>query len=240
MRTNVATPFSPGAEFYAGHIKENKPFSFVRYGEGEWKQIVGLPFLKKKRWKVEKWRDHIQFLHDTLVDIPRSDQYVLATHHRQHFIERGDWDKVEAWARRNVMGKVWHDGAVWKKAAEAGEMYCIVKAMRETVLPVVLVGPERLEKLDVPTAQHIVAHPKDALRQTKEFKAQLLKITEPSFISFTIGASANILIRWAWNHLGHCSFLINFGAVWDGLIGHPIRPYQKELSPELIKRNLYG
>jgi len=153
-----------------------------------------------------------------------------------HFEERGE--DIEAWISENVPRKQWHDGHVWKKGAEAGEMHWMVETMRS--VPVVLVGPQRLEGLvdwGVNITRHIVAHPREAIEQRRTLTREVKNAPGNALYAFSLGGLSNILIRELWPSK---RFLVNFGAVWDGLLGYPVRLYQRDMSDELVRQNIYG
>jgi len=236
---------SPGLNWYAQEIRSGVPFSLSRYGEGEWRVIVPAMHVKKQRvyseWHAEKAQDKLRL---TLINCHTSDRYYPAIWHQRGAARGGRMTKIKSWMKHNNLDWIkWHDGRLWRRATERDRVSIMVKAIRDQKLPLVVVGPKRIEqrmkgKFDV--ARFIPIHPTHAYNDRGKIVKSVLRFDKPALISFSAGGTANILIHTLFPFIGEESYLIDFGALWEGLSGHRTRPYHKSLSPSRVRKNGEG
>jgi hypothetical protein len=237
--------FSPGIEWYANRIQVGLPFSFARYGEGEWRVIVPEMHVKKQQMFSE-WHDVAaqDAMRYTLLRCPSDPLYYPAIWHQRYFAKDGRADKIESWLSRNNLTEIkWHDGRVWRRAIENDNFHHIVNAVRKCPLPLVVVGPKSIKLATMkklPVAKFIEIHPTHAYHDRFAIVGQIALLKEPSLISFSAGGTANILIHTLFPLIGSHSLLVDFGASWDVLSGKQIRPYAKKLTAQRIGKNWEG
>jgi len=236
---------SPGLRYYAGRIIANDPFSLVRYGEGEWRVVVPEMHVKKQRvfseWHTEEAQDAMR---ETLLGYHQDERYLPAIWHQRYYAKNGRLRKIQRWLTENELGDIpWHDGRLFRRATERDRVHVIVEAIRECPLPLVIVGPGRIEEKmreKFKIERFISIHPTHAYNHRGKTVGEILKIDTPSLVSFSAGGTANILIHRLFPFIGEESFLIDFGALWEGLAGKRTRPYHRSLSPARIKKNWEG
>lgn len=234
--------YSPGIGYYAHRIRHGPSFAFVRYGEGEWKTIVSdIPLQKKSR--LGRNPDVRAAFQRTIIKCHQNDNYKVALWHQEYFIHvMRRQAELEAWIKRNVPAWVkWYDGRIWRATVEQGQLYPLIRAMREQKLPIILVGPQRIaRRIGIPVTQHIVTHPKRVWQERKRIEKEILKFGRPALVAFSASGATKILIHNLWPAIGQHSYLIDFGAMWDGLCGFKTRPFHRRLTPALIRKNLEG
>lgn len=235
---NIPIKFKP-IRYYAKRIAQNKPFAFVRYGEGEIKWLVPSLPIKAKRFPSLAQPGVRQALLSTVnwqVDNPK---YFIAIQHLWHFDEKGKLKIVDDWIVRNLPKHDWHYAGVFRDATMEGKFYPIIKALRDSELPIILVGPGRLEGLSdiLPVHLHIKTHKTHAFQQINDLSARILSIVDPAIFLFSCSFAAKVLIHRTFERRSH-SFMIDFGSLWDGYLGMKARPYHPYMTKELITRNL--
>jgi len=233
--------FSPGIEWYATQVRSGTPLSLVRYGEGDLRTAVPPLPLKAKKGAYGFWYDHPEAVEDftlSLLNTPNHLDYFPAIWHQGNIIKWHWMPKLKRWLRDNNLDWIkWHRGRVWRLAMDKDKLYVFINAMKEQPLPIVMVGPERIRPAaDRMNAELLVTHPTEAYFQKDGIKNLLLSLP-PSFITFSAGGTAKMLISELFPLIGHQSFLIDFGAYWDYLCGNKIRKQQKLLPPERLARN---
>lgn len=221
---------SYGVSFYAKEILSGIPFSLARYGAGEWRCLV--PSLKDQLRSpgFEEWHgnDEAQArLRDTLLHRHDSPRYWVASWEHHNFRVR---DGIGEWLKETGLDKLdWHWGGVWRDAFMQDNVHTVVKAMRAQSLPLVFVGPDRIRPVcdHIEVAGFISVDPLRAYSGWEETAQEVLNFSEPAVVSFSAGNTANILIHHLFPLVGEESFLIDFGALWDGMCGNRKRLYQR-------------
>jgi hypothetical protein len=231
----------PGLKYYVDLINARKPFSFVRYGEGEIKWMIpalptksGYPSFKDPAVAAE--------LRATLIRAYVEDNYLPAIQHRWHFAEKGRLGIVEEWFEENVPPRRYHWAGVFRRATLQGKLYPLVKAIRQSDLPFILVGPLRIAPLikTLNAAHHIVTDDRFAYQQIGDLEKRINSFPDPAIISFSCSFAAKTLIWRLFPRRGDKSILIDFGSLWDGYCGLKNRPYHPKMTKALIRKNLKG
>ena len=140
---------SPGIQGHARCIRAGLPYSFLRYGEGEWRVVVPELHVKKQRvfseWHPESAQ---QAMRDTLLNCHKEWNYCPAIWHQRYYARDGRDIKIEGWLSRNGLDWIpWHDGRVWRRSIERNIFHHVVTALRECPLPLVFVGPEAIRQI---------------------------------------------------------------------------------------------
>lgn len=249
--------FEPGVEWYAKQIESGAPFSFVRYGEGDLRTIC--PLLSTKG-SVGFWRRYPQAREEytqSVIGMPRHERYWPAIWHQGNLLKRRWMPILREWLAEVGLGDVkWHRGRVWRHMIDADKTSILVKAMKSQALPIVLIGPAHIaaEKLG---AAHIVTpfsgrptvgtigetYPGialEALYQSLPWLESIIPSLSPALFTFSASFVGKMLISRLFPIIGEESFMIDVGALWDGLSGHPSRPHQRRFSPEKIRLNWEG
>lgn len=223
---------TPGLKYYVDKINAGEPFSFVRYGNGEWDCILKL--YHTTRSGSQKFTPELrQALSASLTEL-REGEYYRAIQSLS-FLERiGILPKAEAWLAENELYIPWHNGEVFTRAAIKGRLYPLVAALKKQ--RVVMVGPKWTMKL--PFANVFVpVRSRNCWTQVEDIKAQLRDI-QNAVISFSAGPTAKVLIHYLYPIIGNSCWLIDFGSLWDPYCGVNSRRYHKRMNPKLLKRNM--
>lgn len=237
--------FSPGINWYADEILKGNPFSLARYGEGEWRVVIPAIPVKKQNLYSE-WRDEEaqDAMRHTLIEYHRHDRYFPAIWHQRAYAKDGRLNKIKTWLAENDLENIpWHDGRLWRRAVENDRVFAIVNAIRKQPLPLVVVGPDRVRHTMTKRfrmSKFIDIHPTHAYYDHDRIVERVLSFDEPALISFSAGGTANILIHTLFPEIGDRSFMIDFGALWEGLSGKRVRPYQRALTRDRIEKNWEG
>lgn len=231
---------SPGVAYYADRILTGKPFSFLKYGDGEMRLVI--PDMPMNPRLVSQWVPNKKFYAEPLLNCPVDDNFIFALW-RQDFFKKSKLEKVyETWLKKNIpKGVLFHDGAVWMNALNAGELYPIIGAIRSQSLPVVIVGPERLRHLERLTGwnieRHIITHPWAAWQHVNYAEGEIRGFKRPALFVFAAGP-LKLLIYKLWPFLGKHSTMIDFGSVLDPLCGFCSRRGFWNLTLSTLWRNL--
>ncbi len=226
----------PGLQYYAALIASGNPFAFVRFGDGEWSaiindgrprtgsgsQLLGIPALQKD-------------LRRSIMQRIRADNYIMSM--RESSLKT----PIERWLSSYAGGITWHECTVFYKASKKGQLNPLVKALRESELPKIVVGPPWLRKVNeriFPVAAHIEILARDCYRTKRWIREQVLAFGEPAIISISAGPTGKVLVHELFQHIGQHSFILDFGSLWDVYCGKRSRMYMRGMKPGTIDRNL--
>lgn len=226
---------SPGLQFYCDEVVSGKPFSLVRYGEGEWRSLH--PDMQvKKNHIYSEWReeDVQERLRDTLVNYHEHPRYWPAIWHQRAYAKDKRLDQVRRFIEQHGLEEIkWHDGRVWRRAIENRRIFPWVSALRHAQLPVIIVGPREIAGVSKHIDVHafIPIHRTHAYYDIEDIKATIKERLpgEGATICFSAGGTACILIHDLFLELGESCYLVDCGAFWEAMVGMKTRPYHKEL-----------
>jgi hypothetical protein len=229
----------PGLQYYVERIRNNQPFTFSRYGDGEWSAILNDRRLRtgsdSHSLKVPSMQ---KALRHSLRYAPRKRNYIVAMRGtvRMH-------DAADEWVNRCAPGLRWHDCTVLYKASKNGHLYPFIKAIRESHLPKIVIGPTRLRKLNgkvFKLAAFVEIPVRDCWGEHRRIIEQVLNFGKPAIITITAGPPAKVFAWWLYKEIGEHSFIIDVGSLWDIYSGKRTRAYMRKMSPATIRRNLHG
>lgn len=228
----------PGLQFYVNLIETDIPFTFIRYGDGEWSAI-----LNDGRQRTGSGSHSLKFpgmqraLRQSLQQCPKAKNYVVAL--RQTAMK----STINQWIAQNATGLNWHDCTVFYKASKKGRLYPFVKALRESRLPKVVVGPPWLRKLNGPvfkTTAHVEIPPRDCWTKHKEIVGRTLDFGKPAIVLISAGPPAKVFAWEFYQEIGKHSFILDLGTLWDVYCGKKTRQYMRGMTKDVIRRNLNG
>jgi hypothetical protein len=248
---NVITP---GVPFYASRVRDNDPFTLVRYGEGDLRLAVPTLVAKgddprsrgkrdtqanAKMWAIKSAR--ILFRR-TLEDLHRSPRYFPALWHLNIMQRSNRLERIEEWLSEIGLDDVeFHDGSVWRIAVEKHQLGTMMNAIRASSLPIVVVAPKRMESIQnrLPVAKFITSPIPCGPNVVSIFVEEILAVDEPALIILSAAAAAKVLIHRLFPSIGEHSFMIDFGASLDGLCGNRVRGYHgpRQLTKAAIEKN---
>ena len=228
-----------GLQYYVDRINDNEPFSFVRYGDGEWSAAIlhnrartgtGSHSLTIPKMVVDLQR--------SLQGIHPSDNYFVAT--RPNAVAQNPL--IPKWLGANTpKGTQWNECRIFCRASMAAKLNPFITALRNLSIPLIFVGPAWLRGLkDIfPKARFIEVPLLDCYFAKETINLQVRKMPHPALVSFSAGPTAKILIYELFPKLGGKSFLLDLGSLWDIYVGRPTRGYHRHrMSPEIIAWNI--
>jgi len=214
-------------EYYTDRMIHKKYFSFVRYGDGEWRAL----------FQTSGWNGHSQKislkLHNDMKDaLLKGSRLTGIIFGMQRYAMRKMPGRIRAFlTQNNLLNISWVDADIFHYASGNGILFPLVRQMRK--MEVVIVGPKFLRGLSpqVFTYKHFIEVPlKNAFGScdaiAKAICATHAKLGQDVVYSFSTGPTTEILIQ---NLLPKMkkSYLIDFGSVWDIFCGHRSRGYLK-------------
>lgn len=236
---------TPLLNFYVDRLKEGEPYAFARYGNGEWDCI----FQRNERTGTGSQDLRISALRQGLIDSIRAHQgdssYLLAMQSRGYLARCKLLSPAEKWLHLNAPVAQWVCGEVFTHASKGGTLYPLIAQLRKMNL--IVVGPPYLKGLErevFPKMKHVFVRPRDCFVTYKDLHAGIVRAIKscesPTVVSFSAGPTAKVLIHQLYERGGKGCFLIDFGSLWDIYVGKQTRRYHKYVTPEVMRRNLFG
>lgn len=230
----------PGLTWYVDRINENKPFAFVRYGDGEWSAILN------DGRRMTGTRSHSltipgmqKQLRRSLMEKPKNRRYIVSL--RQTALTR----QIEVWLYRRGLLKGWHDCTVFYKASRKAQLFPLIDALRKSELSLVVVGPPHLAKLKkrarLPVDRFIPVARRNCYRGIgKAIDAVLDTKEKPMIVSISAGPPGKLIAWRLFKHIGKNSVIMDFGSLWDIYCSVPSRNYQRKMKAATLEINLGG
>ena len=226
---------------YVDRLKNNKYFSFIRYGDGEWATLFGgAKRVSCGLQSVNKWI-HTDML-ESLIAHVGAPGLIFGM---QHYAARKFKKYIKIFlCRHKLEGISWLEADVFHYASRAGLLYPLIEQLR--TMKVVIVGPPflRMIKDGIFNYSAFVEVPrKNCYTYQESIKSSVLaiheKFRENVVYSFCCGPLAETLILRLHEKMPG-NFLIDFGSLWDIFCGRRSRGYtrRKTYTDGILKRNL--
>ena len=222
---------------YTELIETRQPFTFQRYGDGDWNCIQR----RHGFADVDTLRPGLRMsIIKSLEQVYRDERYILSI-----YVQNFSMDGLD-WLEQHVAGVRWHDEAVFGYASRDGHLYPFIKAVRELGIPIVVVGPPTLRALSAfNVARFIEVSPiQDSAADTYSWNdwqrvvRECLEVQGPAFFTFSMGLAAKAVVWELFGRIGQQSWLLDVGSLWDVYIGDRSRKYHFVMSEKIIKANL--
>ncbi len=233
-------PFSQ----YVNWMHSNEYFSYVRYGDGEWKVLLKESGRNGRAHMItpEFHRDMRACLFKNAYSLA-----VLFGMQRNTYRPEGRQAEIDIFLEKNGLVNIpWVTAEIFHHASRDGELFSLIKEMRER--NVVLIGPgflaglseilgfEHSEFVEVP--ERDCFEEKDrVLRECLDLQADL---GDGMVYSFSAGPAAEVFILHLQEEIPN-NFFIDSGSMWDIFVGRRTRRYTQDLenyTEEIIKKNL--
>lgn len=230
--------------FYVKRLVDGEPYSFARYGNGEWDCIF------KNRARTGSGSQALtpalrQALMTSLIKSPRGENFFLAMQSRTYLTRCGLLGPAEQWLDSNAPNAKWYCGEVFHTASIKQKLYPLVEQLRK--MQVVVVGPTYLRALEGNAFKYVKfvsVQGRNCFTQYKSIYNNILntrqKLKGTVVISFSAGPTTKVLIHDLYSQIGKDTFLIDFGSLWDPYSGKNTRRYHRRLTPAIKRRNLTG
>jgi hypothetical protein len=225
-----------GLAYYVSLLKRNTPFSFSRFGDGEWNAVLNVQGANcdGHEYLPQLGAD----LRNALID---NGTYYYAM---QSSAIRDSGRTIAAYLEENNIRWKWHNSDVFHYANDDAKLYPLIKQLQS--MNVVVVGPDYLRELDkiVFRYSHFVEVPRtncylakdDVVKQILEIEA---KDSSPKVYAFSASMATNVMIHELYPRIGQHAWLIDFGSLWDVYLGYMSRGYFTQGNwQEKTKKNL--
>jgi hypothetical protein len=219
---------------YVEKLASGIPFSFARYGDGEWMAMLG------RAGANCDGHEYFPALGERLrraVLNPGSYLYGM-----QPCAMRTDGRAIRRFLKANSIRIPWHNSDVFHRANVAGTLYPLVAQLR--TMPVVMVGPAYLQTVQAtlfPFVEFIEVPPKNCFLSIDTLMAQMLRAAagpQPRVFLFSASMAANVMIHELFGEMGMRHYMLDCGSLWDVYAGVNSRSnYRNEGWDTLIRRN---
>jgi hypothetical protein len=224
--------------YYVSLLRENRPFSFSRFGDGEWSAI-----LSKPGENCDGHRFFPELGADLRAAIENGNGYFNGMQIRA---VKAMGKEIRDFLRKHDSTIDWHDADVFHYANNAGTLFPLVQQLR--TMKVVVVGPPHLRALSksvFPYEGFIEIPLKNCYLDKENIYRKISDLREksgsPTVYAFSASMTTNVLIHRLFPAMGATSWLIDFGSLWDVFVGVKSRSgYEKEDWSGRIRKNLGG
>lgn len=233
-------------------IRKEEPFTFIRYGDGEWASVVG----KKTKncdghnLRIPQMRRQII---RSIVDVPPDEP----NYYRTVWMD-GNCQPVENLANRWIPNRApdvtWYNALAIHFANISGHNYPYFEAMRNLKMNIVVIGPQHLrgiKKAGCFGYHSFVQVPyRTAYNARDRIINQALEFKPPVFYSIHAGPPAPAFAWLLWRERGDTCIIADLGSILDGY-GHKkfggkgggalTRKFWRERATrQILQRNLRG
>ncbi|KKN49192.1 hypothetical protein LCGC14_0645330 [marine sediment metagenome] len=224
---------------YVRRLNDREPFSFARYGDGEFLTILGYIGLKNSNGCT-----FTQYLCDCLR------QVLWNSYPYEHAILRIANRKlgvqIDEFLKEYNIEVDWIHGDIFLDQSLKGNIFPIIEQLRK--YRILYVGPEYCKKLNklglINYVDYIVIPHRNAITQRKQIiRAIKQSITKNriNFIGYSAGLHAKVFIDDIFKCMSGNISQIDFGSMWDGYMKVPSRSYIRRGRLDfnkLLKQNL--
>lgn len=214
-------------------LEKNEPFSFSRWGDGEWEAVLGLREENESNCDGHQYFPSLkEGLHQILISDPPSlfGMQKLAYH---KLIGR----EIDTYLKKYSIQREWLNADAFHIASSNGKIRSFFNLL--ATKKILLVGPAHLRRLklfdfdfcEVPE-KNCWLHRERVIHEIKE----IVERKEPEVILFCAGMTSN----WFVDQLNpwFAGFVIDVGSLLDPYAGKNSRNYHNKLNTEIAARGL--
>jgi hypothetical protein len=220
-------------EYYTSLLSKNIPFSFVRYGDGEWSAIFE---------RSGANCDGHSYTKELGAGLSRAlkEQYPYF-YAMQNRALKEDGAEIIDFCEKNNLKQPFHYADIFAVANVRGELYPFIKCLREKSL--VIIGPGYLNELSsIFTLTHFFEVPqKNCFSAADRICGNIAawgKNKTGIVYSFSASMAANVMIHDLFKDLGKNNWLLDLGSLWDIYAKKKSRGWFKKLDLQpAIDRN---
>lgn len=226
--------------FYVDLLRQDIPFSFLRYNDGEWSCTVEAiyPGPGQQAFTEELSSD----LQVSLIDYHKDPRYFMGmTPIRFHVENLRTWELIAAFLRKyDLDGIEWVSTRVFNHASEAGDLWPFIQHLQQH--DIVIVGPPKLSALKklFPRAAFVVIPATQCHAKLAAIEKDVLAQKLPAIILITAGPACEPLIHRLFEEIGDSSTMIDMGSLWGPYIGKAEHQVHFTMTPEIMARNTGG
>jgi hypothetical protein len=220
--------------YYVGLLARDEPFSFVRYGDGEWSAVLG------RSGANCDGHDYFPQLGARL-SATLDDQYPYF-YGLQYYGLKLDGRAIADYIRRRRISVAFHNADIFAFANVLGRLNPFIEALRRR--PVAIIGPAHLKDLGhvFPVAQFFEVPSKNCFLAADDVSRSIRewgKGREGVVYSFSASMAANVMIHDLYPDLGQTNWLLDLGSLWDVYAGVKSRGWFQSLDLRpAMQRNL--
>jgi hypothetical protein len=205
-----------------------KPFTFSRWGDGEWRSV-----LQTRKEQAKNCDGHQFFakMGNELANVLRSKpKYLLGM---QHFSLKVYGTAIQNFLQRNNLTDLrWVESDVFHYGMIKGHQAEILTSVKKRKL--LVVGPPHLKRLKnsgLPYWAFVEVPPRNCYLNVQDLYRQIVAAAEdqkdPLLISISASMPAELLCDTLFKRFGNKHTIIDFGSLWDPLVGKLSRSYMK-------------
>ena len=225
---------------YVDKLKDNKHFSFVRYGDGEWIALIkgsGSVACRMQVVNPQIQSDMIRSLTDHAAE--RGIIFGM-----QNYGFRIFGQLIPDFLQKHQLESIqWVDADVFHNTSRDGLLYPLIEQLRK--MKVVIIGPNLLRSLSghIHYAKFFEVNMKNCYQDQVAIKAKILQVhselKENVVYMFCCGPLAKTLILDLHLQMPK-NFLIDFGSLWDVFCGVRSRGYtnNKKYTDDILRKNM--
>ena len=218
-------------DWYINLMKENKKFSFTRWGDGEWLCASGAPGQNKD--------DHKYFpemgagLREALIN---NKGYFKATWPLSEEMIGSNIEFIKGFCEYIGVNLVdWYDAGKFELAATYGKLKPLVEQLEK--MDYIIVSEPKKKDLPIKYKDFIEVPLVNCFLEKESIKKQVIEMCdkyEKPVFGFSASMATNVMIDELYPIVGDKCWMIDFGSIWDPFIGNMIRSHHlKYVSTEL-------
>jgi|TARA_R110000824_G_scaffold56467_4_gene154601 hypothetical protein len=208
---------------YVELLKRNHKFSYTRWGDGEWGCVFGA-----EGQNIDKHKYFPEMAECLRTALKNDKGYQKATWPYSAPMLNNIKPQVEEYLSKHKLSKDWYDARVWEDACLDSTIDLLVQQM-ETMNVVFITEPDK-RKLPIKYVGFIDIPSVDCFLAKEDIKtAMRTALTQYDDIVFAFSASmaTNVIVDEMYDEIGDRCWMIDFGSIWEPLIGKITRSYHR-------------
>jgi len=228
----------PSLAQYMDLLRGGVPFSYLRYGDGEWNCALETlyPGFGWQTFTPELRED----VRRSLIEYHRDPCYIMALAPVYHYRDRQrQWELMGSFLRAYHLTDIrWVSTQPFNRASETGKLWPFIQHLQQS--NIVIVGPERLGALKklFPGASFVTIPDRHCHARLPAIQRAILAQKLPAIILITAGPAEVVLIHRLFEEIGDSSTMIDIGTMWGPYIGRPERGGHSAVTPERLAHNI--
>lgn len=214
-------------EEVAAWIRSGDPFTFTRYGNGEWDLILGRGTHTGSRSQTFTTALR-QAMRETVIE---HDGKKMGMQSRRYLHKLRLLQPAEMWLQENGIRIDWEAGDVLHWASQRGELAPFVDALTDA--DPLFVGPEYMERIPL-DGDVMVIPSRNCWQQVDEIEEAIRTHGQNRVVCLSAGPAAKVLIHRLRNEPMQ---LIDCGSLWDVYCGVLSRNYHKRIDHTIAEAN---
>jgi len=200
-------------------LKEGKPFSFTRYGDGEWKAILG--YSGKNCDGHEYSAELMQGLRKAVANKSGIKFGMQSMAMRLFSVQ------IENYLDIMKINHQWYHSDLLHRANLAGRLFPFMQGLN--VNRVCFVGPGHLKKAGIRHAEYVEVLSKNCYTKVDGvFKRICTHLKKCNVVLFSASMMSDVLIDRLYPICGDKVTMINCGSMWDGYVGMRSRSFVRD------------